>query len=174
MADIPFPSQASGTDPNVAEMRSAAFTGLPRVPAAPLAPGTVSRASYTAYLADFHKYLTNWNVFYLSMMARFSAGASALTAFTSANSPVPVNPQTQYAGGAAASIPMSPPGVMPFWLSAKGETAKLKGWPTYRQYVNDEARMRKYLDVAAEKHLQAVDAHEQLRARADRDAATWQ
>lgn len=166
--ELPFPSQASTSLLAKDEVQTPA---LPKVPRIPVTPSPLTRVTWDAYLGGFYIYVSQWSEFYLAMMAVFRSLATAQAQFTSENSPSPTNPQSQTPAVPALTAPA--PGIMPFWASTKGEAQGLKGWASYMTVANEEARLRKYLDVASERHLAAVEAHDRLRQRVEKESKNW-
>jgi hypothetical protein len=69
----------------------------------------------------------------------------------------------------AQSTPLESPldpmtlGTMPNWLIAAGESERSRGWDSYKRGLREEERVRMHLNVACDRHLDAMESHERLR-----------
>lgn len=110
-------------------------------------------------------YLAAWSKFKMDMLG-IMLSAIALDERMEGNCFAGLPPSTSSSSSAAAEEAAVDPmtlGTMPNWLLATGETEKSRGWESYRRALREEEKVRMHLNVACDRHRDAMEAHERLR-----------
>lgn len=156
---LPFTSQASSTHPVAYQNRQANGERLPDPPAPPAMTWSLDEAQ----CYNMFSYISQYHHFQANMLSRLGIVASKMAAFTTPASTSPVNPQSTRVKHLHQSL--NARGILPYWVSARDETPNQRGFDSYLRLVKEDERLRKHMDVAAEKFRSMMEKHAETRKR---------
>lgn len=139
---LPFESRPSPAHP--AKPQAPQPLQLPRPPKAPQPPAATERlaqAAWSAYRTHMRAYMAEWNRFNARMLAHFSARQAL------------AERMVEGAG----------------WMEAAGETTGGEGVGSYLRGLREDERVRMHWTVSCERHQDAVEGLEAVRARVARE-----
>lgn len=141
---------------------------LPKPPKAPVQPK--GNEELEGYVRAMAAYLAAWSQFKMDMLG-IMLTAMALdekmegNCFSGLPPPSTSTSHTNTSASPTSSDVVDPMmlGTMPNWLLAAGETEKSRGWESYKRGLKEEERVRMHLNVACDRHRDAMEGHERLR-----------
>lgn len=156
---LPFTSQASSTHPEAYQNRQTNNEDLPMPPMPPAMPASLDKAQCW----NVFGYISSYHHFQHQMQHRLGIVAKNMAAFTVPRTTSPINPQSQSAATELLQQSFSSSGILPFWISAPGDSPVQRGFDSYMQLLKEEQRLRTHLNVAAEKYRSVIEKHGQTR-----------